>query len=124
MDVAALGPAIDLAAAGEHAVVAEVERRILDDDALVPIILDRVREIDQDMARPLPAPIAVQPAAFRDREFGAHAGLELDAIIAGPGMLVRMTLAKALSWLFARSGYELQSATRRDHAAVEQDADA
>src|SRR3546814_14553206 len=37
MDVAALGPAIDLAAAGEHAVVAEVERRIHDDDALVPI---------------------------------------------------------------------------------------
>src|SRR3546814_17758939 len=78
MDVAALGPAIDLAAAGEHAVVAEVERRILDDDALVPIILDRVREIDQDMARPLPEPIAVQPAAFGDREFGEHAGLELE----------------------------------------------
>src|SRR3546814_11682272 len=71
MDVAALGPAIDLAAAGEHAVVAEVERRILDDDALVPIILDRVREIDQDMARPLPAPIAGTPAAFGCREFGS-----------------------------------------------------
>src|SRR3546814_7071705 len=81
MDVTALGPAIDLPAAGEHAVVAEVERRILDDDALVPIILDRVREIDQDMARPLPEMIAVQPAAFGDREFGEHAGLETDAII-------------------------------------------
>src|SRR3546814_10860300 len=81
MDVAALGPAIDLAAAGEHAVVAEVERRILDDDALVPIILDRVREIEQDMARPLPEPITVEPAAFGDREFGEHAGLETDAII-------------------------------------------
>src|SRR3546814_7585367 len=64
MDVTALGPAIDLPAAGEHAVVAEVERRILDDDALVPIILDRVRKIDQDMARPLPEMIAVQPAAL------------------------------------------------------------
>src|SRR3546814_11789102 len=88
MDVAALGPAIDLAAAGEHAVVAEVERRILDDDALVPIILDRVREIDPDMARPLPEPIAVQPAAFGDRAFGEPAGLELDALIARTGMVV------------------------------------
>src|SRR3546814_13068553 len=91
MDVAALGPAIDLAAAGEHAVVAEVERRILDDDALVPIILDRVREIDQDMARPLPEPIAVQTAAFGDRASGQHAGPELDALIAGLGMFVRIT---------------------------------
>src|SRR3546814_13653601 len=62
MDVAALGPAIHLAAAGEHTVVAEVERSILDDDALVPIILDRVRETDQAIALPLPQPIPVQSA--------------------------------------------------------------
>src|SRR5690606_18024448 len=85
MDVAALGPAIDLPAAGEHAVLAEIERGVFDDDALVPIILDRMREIDQDMAGPLPEMIAVQPAAFGDGEFGEHAGLELHAVIAGLG---------------------------------------
>src|SRR3546814_19795346 len=69
MDVTALGPAIDLPAAGEHAVVAEVERRILDDAALVPIILDRVRKIEQDMARPLPEMITVTPAQLGARGF-------------------------------------------------------
>src|SRR3546814_5058409 len=76
------------------------------------------------MARPLPEPIAVQPAAFGDREFGEHAGLELDAIIAGLGMFVRITLAKALAGLFDRSGFELQFAPRRHHEDVEHVADA
>src|SRR3546814_19075960 len=121
MDVAALGPAIDLAAAGEHAVVAEVERRILDDDALVPIILDRVREIDQDMARPLPEMIAVQPAAFGDGEFGEHARLELDAVIAGLGMFVRITLAETLTGLFDRAGLDRKSVVVGKRGAVRVD---
>src|SRR3546814_1183493 len=76
------------------------------------------------MARPLPEMIAVQPAAFGDREFGEHAGLELDAIIAGLGMFVRITLAKALAMLLDRARFELQFAPRRHHADVEHVADA
>src|SRR3546814_13588046 len=72
------------------------------------------------MARPLPEPIAVQPAAFGEREFGEHAGLELDAIIAGLGMFVRIKLARDLAGLFARSGFELEFAPRRDQEDVEQ----
>src|SRR3546814_11613200 len=64
------------------------------------------------MARPLPEMIAVQPATFGDREFGEHAGLELDAIIAGLGVVGRMTLAKDLATLQDRARFELQSAPR------------
>src|SRR5690606_37509314 len=72
MDMAAHRPAIDLPAAGERAVFAQIERRLFDDDALVPIVLDRMREIDQDMPHALPEMIAMQAAAFGNGEFGEH----------------------------------------------------
>src|SRR3546814_7050857 len=73
---------------------------------------------------PLPEMIAVQPAAFGDGEFGEHARLELDAIIAGLGMFVRITLAETLTGLFDRAGFQLQFAPRRHDQHVEYVADA
>src|SRR3546814_7962762 len=87
MDMPPPRPAVDLSAARQRAVVGERQRGVLDDAplTLVPIVLDRVREIDQDMPRPLREVVAMHPAALGDREFGKHARFELRSIIAGLG---------------------------------------
>src|SRR3546814_11496545 len=90
---------------------------------LVPIVRDRVREIDQDMPRPLREVVAMHPAALGDREFGKHARFELRSIIAGLGDFFGITLAIPLVRILDRSGGELQLLPRRNHQYVEHVAD-
>src|SRR3546814_5225592 len=63
MDMPPPRPAVDLSAARQRAVVGERQRGVLDDAplTLVPIVLVRVREIDQDMPRPLREVVAMIP---------------------------------------------------------------
>src|SRR3546814_15547348 len=85
----------------------------------VPGVLERVREIEQDMPRPLREVVAMHPAALGDREFGKHARFALRSIIAGLGDFVGITLAIPLVRILDRSGGELQLLTRRNHQYVE-----
>src|SRR3546814_13810452 len=85
----------------------------------VPGVLERVREIEQDMPRPLREVVAMHPAALGDREFGKHARFELRSIIAGLGDFFGITLAIPLVRILDRSGGELQLLPRRNHQYAE-----
>src|SRR3546814_12234375 len=116
MDMPPPRPAVDLSAARQRAVVGERQRGVLDDAplTLVPIVLDRVREIDQDMPRPLREVVAMHPAALGGREFGKHARFELRSIIAGLGDFFGIKLAITLVRIIDRSGGELKLLPRRN----------
>ncbi len=124
MDVSSFRPAEYLSTAGQRAIRIHSQRRALDADRLLRRLLLAVREVDQDVRRALGEVVAMEPGARRYRQFGKDAGLEPHAIIAGFGMLVRITLAIAGVGIFRRAGDELERPGCRHDQHIEHVADA